>query len=166
MVSLTIAPIPAIIKPHPSTPTGPDKTAAKANAARCVAAKSIAIVCTLTKKGCQLSVSTQRPVSRYRSANYWPTDYDGGSLNVNGTIMRDTYINSLKMFISGTRFSAGGPRLICEHLCKMDGQFWRPFGCALEPLIKLFIPNKNAPWANIPYMQILNPSMLHLRLKR
>lgn len=62
MVSLTIAPIPAIIKPHPSTPTGPDKTAAKANAARCVAAKSIAIVCTLTKKGCQLSVSTQRPV--------------------------------------------------------------------------------------------------------
>lgn len=53
----------------------------------------------------------------------WPTDYGGGSLNVNGTIMRDTYISSLKMFISGTRFSAGSPRLICEDLCKMDGQF-------------------------------------------
>lgn len=53
----------------------------------------------------------------------WQTDYDGGSLNVNGTIMRDTYINSLKMFIFGTRLSAGSPRLICEDHCKMDSQF-------------------------------------------
>ncbi|ECH5123609.1 hypothetical protein FPX59_24910 [Salmonella enterica] len=48
----------------------------------------------------------------------WQIDYAGGSLNVNGTIMRDTYKRNNVLTLGLHPFSRNGPELFIEiDLC-------------------------------------------------